>query len=157
MTLTLAEKLIQLLFIDYRKAFDTVNSDLLLCKLENYGLSQNALELFRNYFKNRKQSVKLGNEFSYLLDIKLGVPQGSILGPLLFSIFINDLPFFIKLKSKLFADDTTLYDIVDIRNNISLDIAIKNFLRNLEPFLEWCMYDKLDINFKETFFMFISH
>ena len=99
-----------LLFIDFRKAFDLVDPYLLLLKLFHYGFSNNALSLLSNYFTDRSQKVRLRNFESKNKPTKLGVPQGSSLGPIFFLIFINDLPFFINnLGSKLFADDTTLY------------------------------------------------
>ena len=72
-----------------------------------------------------------------------GVPQGSVLGPLFFLLFINDLPFIIELICKMFADDTTLYE-----SDIDLDTLISSFKKKLEPFIEWCKFNKLDINNK---------
>ena len=95
------------IFCDLRKAFDTVNHKILLDKLQNMGVRGVELLWFKNYLSNRKQFVSIRDANSVLMEIILGVPQGSILGPLLFLIYINDLPKCSKLFSQLFADDTT--------------------------------------------------
>lgn len=95
--------------MDLSKAFDCLPHDILLCKLECYGLSQKAVNLLSSYLSDRKQQVKIGNVTSKWADIRKGVPQGSILGPLLFNVFINDIFYFIQ-KGTLYnyADDNTL-------------------------------------------------
>jgi len=142
-----------LLFIDFRKAFDLVDWRLLLLKLFHYGFDNSSLSLLENYFSNRSVRVKLGNFKSKEASLCLGVPQGSVLGPLLFLIFINDLPFILKnISAKLFADDTTLY-----KAHENLDILIGEFITSLEPLLNWCIYNRLDINWSKCFFMFVSN
>ena len=96
------------IFCDLRKAFDTVNHAILLNKLKKMGIRGNELLWFQDYLSNRKQLVHVNGANSLLKLLSIGVPQGSILGPLLFLIYINDLPLCSELFALLFADDTTL-------------------------------------------------
>ena len=96
--------------MDLSKAYDCLPHDLLLAKLSAYGFDESAITLIANYLSNRYQRVKIGSTFSSYLEILRGVPQGSILGPILFNLFINDLMFFIQETEVCnFADDTTIY------------------------------------------------
>ena len=96
-------------FVDFQKCFDTIDHEILLRKLQLYGVSRMALNLFRDYLSNRTQSVRIDDYTSSPRLITKGVVQGPILGPLLFLFFINDLPNISRnFTALLFADDTTL-------------------------------------------------
>ena len=98
------------LFLDLSKAFDTLTFDILLKKLKHYRVHGKSLALIKNYLTNRSQYVQFENQESCTMEIKTGIPQGSLLGPPFFSILINDLVNSNKMLSFLmYADDTTIY------------------------------------------------
>ena len=101
---------VDIIYLDFRKAFDTVLHVRLLKKLEAYGIVGKLLNWTRDFLSNRKQRVRVGDCMSTEKDITSGIPQGSILGPVLFTIFINDLPDEVNSFCKVFADDTKIYD-----------------------------------------------
>ena len=104
-------------FLDLTKAFDTVNHSILLAKLNHYGIRGITNEWFRSYLSNTKQSVSISDCLSKPLNINCGVPQGSILGPILFILYINDILIASKKLNMIqFADDTCLF-LSDINKN----------------------------------------
>ena len=103
---------VRAVFLDISKAFDKVWHDGLIFKIKQNGVHGKLLNLFENYLQNRRQRVALNGFYSDYAPIKAGVPQGSVLGPLLFLIYINDLELNIKSNVKVFADDTMLFSIV---------------------------------------------
>ena len=117
-----------IVFTDLSKACDTINHDVLLAKLKAYGLSHNALAFMLGYLKNRSHMVNINNNFSTWKEIITGVSQGSILGPLLFNIFINDI-FYFEDKSYLsnYADDNVLYvfesNMTEVKDKLSQDLS----------------------------------
>jgi len=103
---------VRAVFLDISKAFDKVWHDGLIFKLEQNGISGTLLKLYQNYLSNRKQRVVINGSYSNFSSVESGVPQGSVLGPLLFLVYINDLERNIKSNVKFFADDTMLFSIV---------------------------------------------
>ena len=97
-----------ILFVDFVKAFDVIDHSLLLRKLELYRLPPMFLRLMSSFLSNRKQLVSINNSSSTFQPIKYGVPRGSVLGPLLFLLYINDLPCFVQCLCEMFTDDTSL-------------------------------------------------
>ena len=140
------------LYIDLSKAFDTLSFDIILYKLNYYGVNGNAFKLLKNYLTNRKQYVVFNGQNSETVDIITGVTQGSIiLGPLLFSICINDLiTISNKFKFIMYADDTTIYFNLEDFDPYHLKRDINN---ELEKITLWLKMNKLSLNVQKTKFM----
>ena len=138
-------------FLDLSKAFETVDHKILLNKLYYYGISGLPLELIKSYLENRKQCVKCGNHFSTFLEVLCGVPQGSILGPLLFLLYVNDLPVIIDHSSILFADDTSVLSSSKKISTVFCDINAK-----LAKLNTWFICNKLTVNYSKTNYIIFS-
>ena len=145
-------KLVGLVFIDLKKAFDTVDHEILCKKLQLYGAQQRELSWFRSYLSNRKQFCRVNGVDSDVGEIEVGVPQGSCLGPLLFLIYINDLSEAVQSSSvTMYADDTSLCH--QSRDLTQLNEAINSDLSKLET---WLQGNKLSLNVAKTHSMLIS-
>ena len=128
-------------FLDMSKAFDKVWHNGLICKLKSYGIQSNLLVLLKNYLSNRKQRVVINGITSSWKPTRSGVPQGSVLGPLLFLIFINDLPDNLVCNPKLFADDVSLNAIMHDKNT-----GTQNLEDDLTRLYEWSNKWKMIFN-----------
>ena len=100
---------VDVLYLDYRKAFDTVPHRRLLNQVRSFGITGEALGWIEAFLSNRKQKVRVNGSESQWAPVLSGIPQGSILGPILFSLFVNDLPGEVKGLISLFADDSKMY------------------------------------------------
>ena len=127
--------------MDLSKAFDCVPHDLLIAKLHAYKFDMETLILFYSYLKNRQQCVKINNVFSSFMVLVSGVPQGSILGPILFNLFINDLVHFIKSDLGNFADDNTISDAAK-----TIPDLIKSLETDSNNAIEWLISNLMIVN-----------
>ena len=145
---------ISCVFIDYSKAFDTIDHNILCKKLALYGLSTGVISWCKDYLTNRQQCVKVEEYLSGYKNVNYGVPQGSILGPLFFIIYVNDLLDLFKgedVQILLYADDTVVY-----YSNENSETACREVERALAKVSTWCDSNKLTINVKKTQHMLIS-
>ena len=136
------------LFIDLSKAFDTLSFEILIRKLRHYGVTDTDLRLLISYLTNRKQYVVFNNHESDITEIKAGVPQGSILGPLFFSICINDLiNISTKLRFLMYADDTTIYFNLEDFTHLNMENEINDEIKKIAI---WLKVNKLSLNVQKT-------
>ena len=141
------------IFIDFSKAFDTVPHDLLIKKMEFYGIRGALSQWFKDYLSNRSQQTFIKGSLSKIDRISCGVPQGSVLGPILFLLFINDLPNISELFfTILFADDATLSLIGPDKASL---ITIAN--SELDKLYHWCLANRLSINVIKTFYIMFGN
>ena len=132
-------------YIDFQRAFDTISHPKLLLKLASYGICGNLFLWIKSFISNRHQCVRINSYLSPTLEILSGVPQGSVLGPILFNLFVNDLPdnFEHNVKVKLFADDLKIYsEINSVQDNI-------NFQNHLNVIFEWSVIWQMKISFSK--------
>ena len=137
------------IFLDLSKAFDTVNQNILLDKLSYYGIRGLPLDLVKSYLSDRMQYVQYNQKNSAMQNISCGVPQGSILGPLLFLLYINDLPNVSKfLTVILFADDRNVF-----YSHIDSSILTRVLKSEIDKLSEWFKANKLSLNLDKTKYM----
>ena len=113
---------IDVIYLDFINAFDQAPQLTLISKLEYVGITGNIINWIEDFLRERNQKVKVGRFYSSSAKVLSGIPQGSILGPILFSILINDLPNWVPSCCKIFADDTKLYDLASNHVQIQTDI-----------------------------------
>ena len=139
-------------FLDLAKAFDTIDRTIPIKKLKQYGLRGTPLELLKNYLQNRKQQTLYQGTLSDYKTITCGVPQESTLGPLIFLIYINDLPLHTNFKVRLFADDTNLTlaekSVSNLQNLVNLEMCKID---------HWMHASKLSINSTKSQYMLVTY
>ena len=142
-------------YLDLSKAFDTLDHAILLEKLSHYGIRGNPLKLISSYLENRQQFVEFRNTKSSILQISTGVPQGSILGPLLFLIYINDFPSASSyFNFIMYTDDITLYSNINSPNeNNIIRLTETKINTELAKINEWLKINKLSLNLKKSKYM----
>ena len=139
--------------MDFKKAFDTIDRNILIKKLEKYGVRGISLNLIKEYLSDRFQFVKYNDTTSTRQYIKCGVLQGSILGPLLFLVCINDLPNISRsLYSIIFADDTNFF----ISGKKKIQDLVNKMNTELIEIVKWLQCNKLSLNIDKTKFMIFS-
>ena len=139
-------------YLDLKKAFDTVEQSILLKKLAAHGVDEKSVGWFTSYLSNRSQRTSVGNFTSTPSYVSVGVPQGSVLGPLLFLIYINDLPDILQnTKSSLFADDTVVYTTAPSADHLT--VALNEDLNNVR---NWLVDNRLTLNIGEPKYTLIG-
>ena len=133
-------------FVDLKKAFDTVNHDILLKKLENCGIRGGNLAWCNDYLSRRQQKTLANGFLSKETIVKCGVPQGSVLGPTFFIVYVNDMQgIFRDAQVQLYADDTVIY-----AAGLNVEEATRKIQPCLDQFIKWCTSNKLSLNVNKT-------
>uniref|UniRef100_A0A4W5Q9E1 Reverse transcriptase domain-containing protein n=1 Tax=Hucho hucho TaxID=62062 RepID=A0A4W5Q9E1_9TELE len=139
-------------FLDLRKAFDTVNHQVLIAKLSTFNFSPSAIKWIESYLTGRTQYVSVNNHRSLVLNLRTGVPQGSILGPLLFSLYINDLPSVCPdINTLMYADDTVIYVHAKTKH-----LAAAKLTTAMDQITNWLNRSCLQLNVDKTVGMFFT-
>ena len=133
-----------MILINLQKAFDTINHDILIKKMTFLGFSEETTNWFKSYLTNRKFIVHINNSFSEPGNLLCGVPQGSILGPLLFVLCVNDMPQAVTCDLLLYADDTCL--VFQHKDVIEIETVLN---KNFSSLCDWFIDNKLSIHFGE--------
>ena len=145
------KNLVLAIFLDLTKAFDTLDHDILLTKLNNYGFRSVVNDWFHSYLNDRQQKVRIKDKYSDIKPISYGVPQGSTLGPLLFLIYINDVFQDIDYETILYADDATV--LIHSKSLSDLFTTANEFLNLIHNNL---LVNKLTLNYSKTKFMILT-
>ena len=133
-----------MILIDLKKAFDTINHDILLKKMSLAGFSCQSITWFESYLSNRRFQVNIKNKYSNVANINCGVPQGSILGSLLFLLYVNDMPQVVDCELFLYADDSCL--VYQHKDAKAIETKLNN---NFSSVCNWFVDNKLSIHFGE--------
>ena len=140
-----------IVFADFAKAFDVINHSLLLQKLSVYGIGDQMCQLLESFLTNRQQKVCIGLRQSPYLTNKYGIPQGSVLGPLLFLMYINDLPLSVKDTCNIFADDSSVES-----THSSLNVLSTKIQNNVHQLAKWADLNHMSLNPKKTKYMCLT-
>lgn len=138
-------------YTDFTKAFDSVSHPILLTKLRTFGLSPTMIKWFASYIQNRELSVRFNGKTAESFTQTIGVPQGSVLGPLLFNLFINDLTYQLKCDHLLFADDLKIFSTI---NHPTDTVRLQGDIDTLKT---WCSRNQLKLNVQKCFFIAFSN
>ena len=143
---------VDVIYTDFSKAFDSVPHQRLLQKMNTLGIRGNTFAWVKAFLSNRKQCVRVDGSFSSWTDVTSGIPQGSVLGPILFVIFINDMPDVVESMCQLFADDAKIFINVDIRDEANT----KKLQEDLDKLTEWSKKWQLPFNVKKCISLHIG-